>query len=539
MRTIKMDTTDRRLLDILQAGIPLVERPYAVLASHLGLQERDIIDRTQSLRNAGVIRTIRPIFEPASLGYSTTLVAARIPARRLAAAALLVNDHPGVGHNYQRHDYYNLWFTLSLPSDRDAAIEVERLRKQVRPTDMFELPALRTFKIGAVFQMTGDRAPPPSRVGRDQEPEQATASDWPIISALQMELPIVERPFDAIAERGETTVEGLLGQCKSLLDRGIIRRFGATLRHTSAGFKSNAMVAWSVPESKAKEVGTKLVDYTEVSHCYERRPNDLWPYRLFTMVHAANREECTKTVTRIASDVGISDFRVLLTVREFKKKRVDYQRPTARYYPMFIDVRGRKCVVVGGGVVAFRKVNMLRDFDGAVEVVSPEACESLESLAAQGCITLKKKPYASGDLDGASVVIAATDDEETNKRVALDAERLGLPVNVVDVPRLSGFVVPSYVRRGNLTLAISTGGRSPALARKIRTRLEDEFTEEYGALADIAGEVRTQLKQLGVAVSGEGWQEALELPSLLDLLKQGRPDDARRLLLDRLRRHNP
>ena len=149
------------------------------------------------------------------------------------------------------------------------------------------------------------------------------------------------------------------------------------------------------------------------------------------------------------------------------------------------------------------------------------------------------KEYKHGDLKGVFVVIAATDDTKTNERIAQEAMERGTLINVVDAPKLSNFIVPSYVRRGDMTIAISTSGKSPALARKIRTELEKKFSEEYAALALLLNEVRSELKQRMIQVPSEAWQQALDLDSLLELLRSGQRDEAKRRLLNSLERQSP
>jgi siroheme synthase-like protein len=198
------------------------------------------------------------------------------------------------------------------------------------------------------------------------------------------------------------------------------------------------------------------------------------------------------------------------------------------YYPVFINLRGRKCVVIGGGEVALRKAESLLECDARVGVISPEICYGLNKLATDGKITVTERNYEAGDLAGAFLAIAATGDEEVNRLAAAEAEQRGILVNVVDAPELCSFIVPSIVRRGYLTLAVSTGGVSPALARKIRVKLEREFGEEYGELTRLIGEVRREIKDEGRRVDAERWQEALDLESILELLRHGRREDARR-----------
>ena len=134
------------------------------------------------------------------------------------------------------------------------------------------------------------------------------------------------------------------------------------------------------------------------------------------------------------------------------------------YYPIFLDIKDKPCVVVGGVTVALRKVTMLLDHEAQVTVISPQLCSELETLA-EGNVTVIRREYQSGDLEDAFVVVAATDDQETNEQIATDASKKGMLINVVDVPALSNFIVPSYLRRGDLTVAVSTNGKSPALSR--------------------------------------------------------------------------
>ena len=205
------------------------------------------------------------------------------------------------------------------------------------------------------------------------------------------------------------------------------------------------------------------------------------------------------------------------------------------YYPLFLDIQGRRCLVVGGGAVALRKARALLEHGARVEVVSPEVCPELGELGAGERITITRRGYIAGDLEDALIAIAATDDVETNRRIAVDAAALGVLVNAVDDPEHSDFIVPSYLRRGDVVIAVSSGGRSPALARKVRRGLEEEFGEEYGPLALVIDEVRSKLKDEGIVVDGEAWQEALDLNRLLPLVKAGRAGEAGETLLSRLR----
>jgi siroheme synthase-like protein len=190
--------------------------------------------------------------------------------------------------------------------------------------------------------------------------------------------------------------------------------------------------------------------------------------------------------------------------------------------------------VVGGGTVAWRKVKVLTEHGAEVRVISPELCPELRQMAAKGNIEALTREYEDGDLAGAFVVIAATDDTNINEQISKEAERRDQLVNVVDDAARSNFIVPSYLRRGDITIAVSTAGRSPALARKIRTELEEHFGDEYAALARLVKEVRTEFIDQGVTVSSQRWQQALDIDSLNEMLAAGKKKEARAVLLGRL-----
>jgi precorrin-2 dehydrogenase / sirohydrochlorin ferrochelatase len=204
------------------------------------------------------------------------------------------------------------------------------------------------------------------------------------------------------------------------------------------------------------------------------------------------------------------------------------------YYPIFVNIQGKKCVVVGGGHVAFRKVRMLLDSGADVTVISPTLHPDLAPLVEKKAIHLIQRNYRPGDLKGAILVIAATDVKKTNRRVAEDAKKAGRLVNVVDDAGPSDFIIPSFFRRENLIIAVSTEGVSPALARKIRTKLEESIGEEYASLLALIGEVRSTLKDKGLKMDAEGWQQALDCDALIPLVKSGNLKKAKTILLKKL-----
>ncbi len=190
--------------------------------------------------------------------------------------------------------------------------------------------------------------------------------------------------------------------------------------------------------------------------------------------------------------------------------------------------------MVGGGQVALRKVRAFLEHGANVEVISPELCAGLNKLAESGAIRAIRRQYRLGDLTGAFIAIAATDNSRINLRVAKEASTSAVLVNIVDDAASSDFIVPSCLRRGDVAVAVSTGGLSPALARKIKTKLEGELGEEYASLVLLVDEVRSEMKRQGIKVDGDGWQKALDLDLIIGLLRKGEIEKARTALLNNL-----
>lgn len=149
-------------------------------------------------------------------------------------------------------------------------------------------------------------------------------TDKKIISAIQGDLPLLVTPFEALAEKIGIPEERLIARIKGLKEAGIIRRFGATLKHQEAGFSSNAMIAWRVPDEWIDDIGIRLAQFREVTHCYHRSPQRDWPYNLYTMVHGASREECREIAERLSRTAAVHDYLLLFSEKEFKKTSMAY-----------------------------------------------------------------------------------------------------------------------------------------------------------------------------------------------------------------------
>ncbi|WP_246514789.1 Lrp/AsnC family transcriptional regulator [Desulfonema limicola] len=145
-----------------------------------------------------------------------------------------------------------------------------------------------------------------------------------VIAAIQGNIPIIERPFLEIAQKLNIEEQTLLNILQNLCRQGVIRRFGATLRHQKSGFTANAMVAWEIPEDQINEAGEKMACFQEVSHCYRRNPNPKWPYNLYTMIHAKDEESCMNLAAKLSQETGESNYILLFSQKELKKTSMQY-----------------------------------------------------------------------------------------------------------------------------------------------------------------------------------------------------------------------
>ena len=204
-----------------------------------------------------------------------------------------------------------------------------------------------------------------------------------------------------------------------------------------------------------------------------------------------------------------------------------------RYYPIQLDVQGRRCLVVGGGGVGTRKVDTLLSCGAQVTVVSPAVTDELRRLFAEGFIRLWERAYSASDLEGVFLVIGATDDEDLNFRISRDAAALNILCNIADRPEKCNLILPAIVQRGDLVLTVSTSGKSPALAKKLRRELEHQFGDEYAVLLRLMGAIRKRL--LAEAHAPEVHKPIFEKivhSDILRWIRGGRMQEVNRLLAD-------
>lgn len=323
-----MDKLDKEILNEIQWTFPLVPRPYSDIAKKFQIPEEVLMQRLRELKKSGILRQLSAIFDTRRLGYKSALVAMAIDPDKLDFVAGQINRHPGVSHNYERNHEYNLWFTLAVPPGSDLKSEIDKFSKLQGIRKIRMLPTIKLFKIGVKLEMVEEKK---AEVKPTEEKKKisevkfvATEEDKNYIRELQKDLEITERPFLESAQRLGVTEEGLLQKAKYYEEIGVMRRFAAILRHREAGFVSNGMIVWRVPEGRIEQVGTQLGAFPQVSHCYQRPVYPDWPYNVFSMVHCKSNDEAQKIATEIESQIDVHDYKILFSSREFKKTRVEY-----------------------------------------------------------------------------------------------------------------------------------------------------------------------------------------------------------------------
>lgn len=198
-----------------------------------------------------------------------------------------------------------------------------------------------------------------------------------------------------------------------------------------------------------------------------------------------------------------------------------------RYFPVYLDIQDRPCLVIGGGAVGTRKAKTLLRAGARVTVVSPDATPQLAALAAEGRIRLHHRPYTDLDMEGALLVFGTTNDRALNRKISEDAQRLGVWCNIADQPDRGQFVLPAVVSRGDLLISIATSGKSPALARRIRREIETAYGPEYARLLDLLGALRQRLLSRGH--DPQGHKKLFEALLDSDLLASIRAGDTERI----------
>jgi siroheme decarboxylase len=327
---IPLDDTDKRLLNLMQGAFPIAPRPYAAVARAAQLTEAEVLARVQRLLDERIIRQVTPIFDTRALGYSSMLVAAKVDPENPWRAATIINEHPGVSHNYLRNHDFNIWFTIATEPDSKLGLEgtLEVLGRIACAESIRQLPTLKLFKIRMDLEMEGgtEALAKAAEAVEPAETERQPYDDFDIavIRALQGEMPVIPEPYMPAARRLGIAQERVLEHLEGMQERRLLRRVAAILFHRRAGFSANGMGVWKIPDERIMELGPRMAAFRGISHCYQRPTYDDWPYSVFTMAHGRSKEECDAILDSIAEQTGITDRATLYSSTEFKKIRLLY-----------------------------------------------------------------------------------------------------------------------------------------------------------------------------------------------------------------------
>ncbi len=347
-----LDLFDKKILNLLQTDFPISARPFQDIGLRLRISEEEVLNRIINLKQEKVIRQISAIFDSHNIGYKGTLAAFKVPEEEVDNAASVINLHKGVSHNYLRNNPYNIWFTITLPLDKDFEEEISLISKNSKAEDYLILPTLKLFKIGVNFNMTEESETINNKIDTqsytnvnsntninsdanfryfsqddaiDDSKINISEFEKDCIRELQKDLEITGEPFKNAASNLNISQKDLLCQISKFIEEKKMRRFACVLYHQKAGFNYNIMGIWKSKEDEIDKNGKIMASINEVSHCYRRYTYpDKWEYNIFTMIHTKNEEEALKTMDKISELTGIKDFSSLRSIKEFKKVRVKY-----------------------------------------------------------------------------------------------------------------------------------------------------------------------------------------------------------------------
>ncbi len=320
-----MEALDQKILEIVQDGFPLEERPYAALGRLLGVSEEEAFDSVEGLRKSGVIRRLGGVYDSRRLGYISRLCAGVVDANELESFAAAVDKIPAITHNYVRSHAYNVWFTVIARSESEIQETVRGLEAETVLHDAHVLSASKMFKINTVMKAASRSSADASGqvaaarvterpVAKGAELFVPEAKDRRRINLLCQDIPHTKTPFSDLGID--------VAEIRGDLDRKIMRRFGAVLRHQQAGFDANAMVCLAVADTE--RAGALLAEDPHVSHCYERSPFEGFPYNVYAMFHGQSEAELEQSIGSAVSALNGPDHAVLTSLKELKKTSFVY-----------------------------------------------------------------------------------------------------------------------------------------------------------------------------------------------------------------------
>lgn len=301
-----LDQRDEELLDAYERGFPITSTPFAILGQQTDLSEKDVIKRTRALRDRGLLKPLHASLEARAVGCDIALVVARIDPEEIETAAAAIGEHPGVTQIYQRNHAFNLWFSICIPPVSDLGVEstIAQLRALSGALEMLPLRALSQYVQG---EETLRNAPP------EWTP---THEEITFIRALEEELPLQPRPFDALARRNGLDRDGLLEFAREMNAEGRMRDRSFVVRRPGR-FSTAAMGVWEC-ENGVEETASILSRHPAVASATVRSTHESWPWNIFTIIQGSSVDECEAAMTELSNRSGVDRHLTLFPVRGFR-----------------------------------------------------------------------------------------------------------------------------------------------------------------------------------------------------------------------------
>ncbi len=314
-----------RLAELWQREFPICTHPFAKIGNMVDLTGRETIAMLEALKARQVLARVGAAVRPNTVGAST-LAAMAVPQDRLESVAEIVNSQCAVNHNYERDHQINLWFVVAAPRREDVSATLNQI-SDCTGLEVLDLPLERSYHIDLGFKLSGLRRAGQSVRTVNQSTCQLAAKDRELIAALEPGLPLVPRPYHALSRQLGWTEGQVMSRLTSLIENGIISRFGCILRHRKIGYTANAMAVWNVPDDQVDDIAARMAKIDAVTLCYRRtrRPPD-WPFNLFAMIHGQEKAQVRQEIGAAEMATGLKDFpgAVLFSKRCFKQSGARY-----------------------------------------------------------------------------------------------------------------------------------------------------------------------------------------------------------------------
>lgn len=321
--TSSLSEQDQRFLAVLD-DLPIVPKPWDVIAQELDRAKDELLDRLARWFDADGVRHLRAMFNSRKIGYEATLIGMAVGGDEADRIAEQIAAMATVSHNFLREGCkYNLWFTLTCPPKNPSLVEAIDEIKNRFQKPLIRLDTTEYFKIS--FSSVFHRGPKPSWT---QQPSPAKEMPREVllraIDVLQTDLPLLDRPFEAIAADSGLTESQLIDAALTLKHHGIIRRVGAVLNLPNLTQIQNVMCVWDLPEHQVDAFARKAADHPRISHCYRRNVYPDWPWKLYTVIHGRDRDDCMQIIADLAQNVPEAKHMPLWTRKEYKQTPVRY-----------------------------------------------------------------------------------------------------------------------------------------------------------------------------------------------------------------------